>query len=316
MSIPYGGLDCSNVTPECPVEFSVLEYRPSLGANAFFLAIFALCAILQLIFGIKWKTWTFCFALTCGCILEFVGYIGRVLLWKNPYNTEGFEIQIICLIIAPAFTAAGVYLTLKHFVIAFGREYSLIKPQLYTWIFISADIFSLLLQALGAILSTVGASDITVGSDIALAGICFQVASLAFFGVTATVYFTRVWQNRSTVSDEAKKLAHSLRFRMFAGGIVLAYLTILTRCCYRIPELAGGWGNSVYRTEVLFIVLDGVMITMATLALTLLHPGFFFPRLSAPFRMRKKKERRAQSSESPESSGSDLEEAKVVEDSE
>lgn len=120
MSIPYGGLDCSNVSPECPAEFSVLTYRPSLGgefhntinlpdekglttdlANAFFLAIFALCAIFQLVFGIKWKTWTFCFALTSGSILEAVGYGGRVMLWKNPYNTEGFEIQIICLIIAP-----------------------------------------------------------------------------------------------------------------------------------------------------------------------------------------------------------------------
>lgn len=212
--------------------------------------------------------------------------------------------------------AAGIYLTLKHFVIAFGREHSLIKPQLYTWIFISADIFSLLLQALGAVLSVVGSTGIETGSDIALAGICFQVASLAFFGLTAGVYFVRVWRHRSSMSSDARKLAHSYRFRAFAGGVVLAYLTVLTRCCYRIPELSGGWGNSVYRTESLFIVLDGVMITIATLALTLLHPGLFFPRLSAPFRTRDKQERCSQRSVSPGSSGSDLEEAKIAEDSE
>lgn len=93
----------------------------------------------------------------CGSILEAIGYESRVMLWKNPYSPEGLEIQIICLIIAPAFMAAGIYSTLKHFIIASGRKYSLIKPQLYTWIFISADIFSLMLKVLSAVLFVVGA---------------------------------------------------------------------------------------------------------------------------------------------------------------
>lgn len=150
-------------------------------------------------------------------------------------------------------------------------------------------------------------------SNIALVGLCFQVASLASFGRTAGLYFIRVWRNRSSISPEANRLAHSYKFRIFAGGIILADLTVLTRCCYRITELSAGWGKSVYRTKSFFIVLDGVMITIATLALTLLHPGFFFPRSSAPFRMRDKQERRAQQSVSPGSSGSDVEEAKIVE---
>lgn len=38
--------------------------------------------------------------------------------------------------------------------------------------------------------------------------------------------------------------------------------------------------KQVMLNEVGFIVLDGVMIVTASLALTLVHPGFCFPQLS------------------------------------
>lgn len=256
------------------------------------------------------------------------------MLWENPFNIQGFTIQIVCLIIAPvcfmdashasgvlissqAFIAAGIYLTLKHFVIAFGREYSVIRPQLYIWIFICADIVSLVLQGFGGEISATGSiSTAKTGTDIALAGICFQVMALVIFGALGGLYFFRVWSNRLGLSNEAEKLVHSYRFRMFAVGIVLAYLPVLIRCCYRIPELSGGWRNEVFRNELDFIVLDGVMMAIATLTLTVLHPGVFFPQLSAPFRDLAKGERCAQRFVSPGSSDSGLEERKVPQDGE
>lgn len=215
-----------------------------------------------------------------------------------------------------AFIAAGIYLTLKHFVIAFGREHSLIRPQLYTWIFICADISSLVLQGIGGGISAAGSINTArIGTDMALAGICFQVVALVIFGALASLYVAKVWFNRHQLSSEAQTLANSYKFQMFAVAIALAYLTVLTRCCYRIAELSGGWRNAVFRNETDFIVLDGVMMTMASLALTILHPGFFFPQLSAPFRMRAKEERRAQIPASSGLSDSGVEEGKVAEQS-
>jgi hypothetical protein len=57
----------------CPVSDSIYGYYPSLGWNAFPLAIAALCCLLQVGMGIKWKTWSYMVAVTIGCFLEAIG---------------------------------------------------------------------------------------------------------------------------------------------------------------------------------------------------------------------------------------------------
>ncbi|KAI4087329.1 MAG: hypothetical protein L6R37_008331 [Teloschistes peruensis] len=84
-----------------------------------------------------------------GCILEVLGYIGRIMSYHDPFNENGFLMQIYNLTIAPAFLAAGNYLTLSRMVETFGPENSRIKPFSYPRIFIPCDILSLVLQALG-----------------------------------------------------------------------------------------------------------------------------------------------------------------------
>ena len=44
---------------ECKIEGTLYGYYPNLGANAFFAAVFAICLIANLGFGIRYKTWTY-----------------------------------------------------------------------------------------------------------------------------------------------------------------------------------------------------------------------------------------------------------------
>lgn len=104
---------CINVNPNCPVEGTIYGYYPNLGGNAFFIALFALLTLCNAGLGLKSRTWTYLIALFFGSLGEALGYVGRVMLHDNPWDGNGFNIQICCLIIAPAFIAAGVYLTLK-----------------------------------------------------------------------------------------------------------------------------------------------------------------------------------------------------------
>ena len=67
--------------------------------------------------------------------------IGRILMHENVYNEVGFNIQICLLTIAPAFMAAGLYLTLKHLVLLLGQHLSRLRPAFYTYIFIACDFF-------------------------------------------------------------------------------------------------------------------------------------------------------------------------------
>ena len=204
------------------------------------------------------------------------------MLHSNPWSSNGFEIQICCLIIAPAFIAAGVYLTLKHITLEIGANFSRIRPKFYTWIFCLADLFSLILQgAGGGIAATAdnGSSLQTTGNNLMMAGIVWQVFTLIIFGIMVGDYVVRVRAHRSQLESQAIKLMNATRFKLFAGGLVLAYLTIFTRCIFRIGEMATGWGNPIMQDESDFIGLDSAMITIATICLTAFHPGLVFPEM-------------------------------------
>lgn len=69
----YSVQNCTVDSIYCPVEFTIYGYYPNLGANAFFCALFAICCIIQLGAGIKYKTWTYLIAMFFGCLGEAVG---------------------------------------------------------------------------------------------------------------------------------------------------------------------------------------------------------------------------------------------------
>ncbi|KAF1967794.1 RTA1-domain-containing protein, partial [Bimuria novae-zelandiae CBS 107.79] len=284
---------CHEVSPRCPVEATTYGYYPELGPNVFFLALFALLFVVSLGVGIWSKTWTYTLALGGGTLLEALGYLGRVLQHSNPWHKAAFEMQICCLVLAPSFVAAAIYLTLKHFVLYCGPKYSLLKAQLYPWIFVGCDFGSIVLQAIGGGVAAGGGSSdnlniVNVGNNLIVTGIAFQVATMAVCGVLVLVYLFRYRRARAERHAATEKSDFDMsrasgpvsrKLYVFGAMLVLAYFTILIRCIYRIPEMAGGWGNPLMRKEKEFLLLDGMMVAIACLALTIFHPAFFF----APF---------------------------------
>ena len=97
------------------------------------------------------------------------------MLYNNPFDDIGFQIQICCLIISPAFVSAGIYLTLKHIVITFGESWSWLRPAWYTYIFIAGDLLSLVLQGAGGGLAATadnGSSLQDVGTNLMVSPLC------------------------------------------------------------------------------------------------------------------------------------------------
>jgi hypothetical protein len=278
----------------CTLDGTLYGYYPSLGANAFFAAFFAVCFVWQLFCGIRYKTWTYMIALCLGCVGEAVGYGGRLMLYNDPFDDNGFTIQICCLIISPAFISAGIYLTLKHIVINFGEGWSRLKPVWYTRIFIAGDIFSLVLQGAGGGLASTadnGSSGQDTGTNMMIAGVIIQVVILAFFGYFLVEYTLRTHRRRDQLSAESMALFHTTSFRCFMGAIIVAFMGIFIRCIYRIPELTGGWRSELMRNETDFIILEGVMIVISVLVLTVFHPGYCFPALGSTIGKNKKPKR-------------------------
>jgi len=225
-----------------------------------------------------------------------VGYIGRLIMHKNPWSESGFEIQIWCLVLAPSFLAAGIYLTLKHMVLYCGPDYSRLKAKWYPWIFIGSDLGSIIIQAIGggvAASANHGANKalLDAGDSLIIAGIALQSVTMLVCGALVMDYFLRRRKTRSenkaetegATNMDAPTLANNvhtrspLQFRVFCWAIGFSFLTILIRCIYRIPEMAGGWGNPRMKDEPTFLVLDGMMVALSSISFTLAHPGFLFP---------------------------------------
>lgn len=78
----------------CPVQMSVYGYRPSLAANYAFIACFGLACAIHLILGVRTRSWWFMGAMCSGCVVCIVGYVGRIMLFYNPWSFVGFMLQI------------------------------------------------------------------------------------------------------------------------------------------------------------------------------------------------------------------------------
>lgn len=280
-------MDCTEVyLPDCPVERSIYGYYPSLPANAFLAAWFALLFFPNIVFGIYYKAWTYMIALFLGCVVEAIGYAGRIMLHNNPFDAAGFQIQICCLILGPAFNSAAIYLALKHVVLTFGPEHSTVKPNWYTYIFIAGDLISLVLQAIGGGMAATAGDDRNqqdLGTDIMIAGISWQVVTLFIFGACAGWYVwkrSRAAKRGNHLSEQARLTLANRKFQAFAIGVVTAFLAVFARCVYRIAEMQAGWGNEIMRDQASYIALEGALIAYATFVQTVFHPGYCFPQLA------------------------------------
>ncbi|KAH0289022.1 RTA1-domain-containing protein [Aureobasidium namibiae CBS 147.97] len=305
---------CTQVTPECPVEATTYGYRPNLGGDIFFCVVFGILFLAQLFLGIKARLKGFTFAVVIGCFGECVGYIGRLIMHNNPWSQTGFKIQIVCLILSPSFLAAGIYLTIKHLVIHFGPQYSRLRPGLYTWIFITADAASILVQAAGGGIAAGEQLELVkIGNSIMVAGICVQVATMALCGLVAADFFFRRYRSRQAQNNLDDPMTRSTPgFRFYVGAASVAFVTVFIRSVYRIPEMVGGWGNPLMQNETEFLILDGMMVCIAAIALTVAHPGIFFPEfkehkaLSKQQKLAKKESKKSKKNKKAQEAGLEL----------
>ena len=95
-----------------------------------------------------------------------------------------------------------------------------------------------------------------LGNHLMLAGLIFQIVSLMLFALACGDFAIRAKKFASSRNTEYSSLRASTKFRGFLGAGVVSFVTIFTRCVYRVVELGGGWNNSLMREETPFIILE------------------------------------------------------------
>ncbi|KAI3396893.1 hypothetical protein diail_11597 [Diaporthe ilicicola] len=211
-------------------------------------------------------------AMVLGLAGEILGYVGRVMSWKNQWSQNPFYIQICCLTVAPAFLSAGIYLCLRRIVTALGEDKSRIAPVWYTRIFIPCDLVSLILQvtggALGSSSSHGGNVSDETGNHIMIASFIIQVVTLSIFICLAGDFVIRTYLAQGNLQPRVLYASNLSMLQRWGPTGFYDFLTALSasmiftfwRCCFRVAELTDGWTVSLmkpvyHRRDLSFMVL-------------------------------------------------------------
>jgi hypothetical protein len=296
--------NCDGVSDLCPVSASLYGSLLSQPGNAVLLSVFSICLVLQIANAIYTRTHTYSYTicLLAGTICEILGYAGRLILHTNPWEFNAFAMQMCCLIVGPAFIAAAMSITFKHLITYVGPKHSVLKPRLYPWVFVGTDFASIVIQGMGGGIASAGSNDaggnrtlLDVGDNMLLAGVAFQVANMVGCGLLMLIYVWRYKkakkagreQKDTDYVEEKGQQGVEKKLHMFCWAIVAAYLAVLARCIYRLPEFASGWGSDLQQNETTFLILDGAMIASAVIVLTFAHPHWWFPAMERYSRSKK-----------------------------
>jgi RTA1 like protein len=131
----------------------------------------------------------------------------------------------------------------------------------------------------GGALASLATSEalLNTGTHIMVAGLSFQVFSLLLFMALAGEFFIKIRLSGASFNPAFVELRAKKHFKMFIHMLPIATLCIFTRCVYRVAELSKGFSGTLFRNEeVTLMILEGTLISVASIALTVGHPGIAF----------------------------------------
>lgn len=261
------------------------NYIPTKWICITFLALFGVSTFVHTVQAIRSRLWwLFPSAIFCG-VLELVGWGGRLWSSHNPFLQAPFIIQAVNLVIAPTPLVAANFILLGRIIRRLGPQYSRLTPRRYTIIFVSCDIISLLVQAMGGGIASGSTSSGSqtqahLGSDIALGGTIFQLISIIVYCALAIEFLVRYKHDQpvrrsSPVPGEVLRGTTDKRLHRMSQAMATMTIFIVIRTTYRVVEFADGWNGKVISTQWVFNVFDGTMIVLAMYTLNIFHPGIY-----------------------------------------
>ncbi|ODN78320.1 hypothetical protein L202_03964 [Cryptococcus amylolentus CBS 6039] len=221
-------------------------YTPTEWVTIVFLVIFSVSGAVHLAQGVWGKYYIVFPTLIVGLLLEIIGWVARLWSSRNVLYDTPFLMQIITLIIAPVFFSAYCYTILGVAIQALGKQYSLLRANWYVAIFVTCDVISLVLQAVGG--GWAASSDEHpvphTPTNIMVGGIIFQLVTMIVFCCLAADFMWRAASKKAYKS----KLAQAEKERELEMGVV--EVPDSPQTADSDARLAGKEVNSPYSTSI------------------------------------------------------------------
>ncbi|VUG18297.1 DEBR0S3_07008g1_1 [Brettanomyces bruxellensis] len=122
-----------------------IDYAPRYAGNVAIGAIYFVLLVANITLGFLARDKFFPLSFVIGCILEYMGFVGRCMGHFIPTEISWFMVQSIGITIAPIFFMAGIYNSFGEMIVIFGESHSVLKPNTYKKVFIVSDVISLIL---------------------------------------------------------------------------------------------------------------------------------------------------------------------------
>ncbi|KAH7140987.1 RTA1 like protein-domain-containing protein [Dactylonectria macrodidyma] len=251
--------------------FVLYHYDPSLAAAAIFVVLFALSAVFH-VWQLRSKAW-FMIPFLIGCAFEAVGYVGRAIsATQSPdWTTMPYVLQSLLLLLGPTLLAASIYMILGRLIRLLDADnYSLIRPQWLTKVFVLGDVISFLAQSGGGgmLANAKSKADQDRGENIIIGGLGIQVVFFGFFMVVTVIFHRRIIANPTP-----RSLSIVVPWRQYILVLYTASVFIMVRSVFRIAEYVGGSDGTLQSTEVYIYVFDATLMFTVTALLNVYHPS-------------------------------------------
>lgn len=198
--------------------------------------------------------------------VEVVGYVGRAIAQDSESSPLGpFIMQSILLLVAPAWLAASIYMTLGRVIRSVhGERHSIIPTALLTRLFVLSDVVSFFAQATGGGFQASKNFNKDTAAYIVIAGLVVQILGFGLFAVTALTWNLRMRHQptQAALADSSAKWQKIL-FMLYAVSAL-----VMVRSVFRVIEYVTGSDGYLMRHEWPLYIFDAVpmMLTVGVFA--------------------------------------------------
>ncbi|KAG9021374.1 hypothetical protein FRB95_002308 [Tulasnella sp. JGI-2019a] len=183
-----------------------------------FIVLFSLFGLTHLGQAIYYRIWWLVPTVVLCAFAELLGWAGRYWSSQNYRALTPFLMQICCTIMAP-FMAAGMFFILGMITNRVGQEYSRLRPKVFSIISNSFDIFSLVIQAIGAALHEMN----KYHGD--------RIVAISLAVIVAVEFLVRyLWDKplRARITPERTLMGHNEK--LLLSGLAIATMWLYIRC--------------------------------------------------------------------------------------
>ncbi|KAI9574463.1 RTA1-domain-containing protein [Boletus coccyginus] len=260
--------------------YNPLRYIASNTLTAIAFTLVMLIALIQTFYTFRYGG-KYMLTMVIGGYTYATGFGCRFGLRYHP-DSEGMYIAEYMFIVLSACPSPCAFIAANY--ILLGRvarhiscpTHVLLPVQKLTLVFVSSDITTFLIQAIGGGMTVShNQTQQQTGAHVFLAGLVLQLMSFTLFSGIYIRFLYRVYTLEHNIWEHDKGQPWNRGWRTLAAALAVSCIGILVRSCYRVTELSQGFQGYLATTEAFFYALDTLPLVVAISVYVLFWPGWF-----------------------------------------